>query len=134
MREDQPPRRTRFGWGGSLRYPRSAWRIRLVAYGARLESVLGASPRGFESPILRRSEGPVTCRYAGGGPFTCLLYTSDAAGPYSMVRIESGSVPPRNAWYSASSSSTRGGAARSSLPHLSLIHISEPTRLGMISY
>lgn len=29
------------------------WRIRLVAYGARLESVLGASPRGFESPILR---------------------------------------------------------------------------------
>ena len=31
-----------------------ARRIRLVAYGARLESVLGASPRGFESPILRR--------------------------------------------------------------------------------
>ncbi len=30
-----------------------SWRIRLVAYGARLESVLGASPRGFESPILR---------------------------------------------------------------------------------
>ena len=25
-----------------------------MAYGARLESVLGASPRGFESPILRR--------------------------------------------------------------------------------
>jgi len=24
-----------------------------VAYGARLESVLGESPRGFESPILR---------------------------------------------------------------------------------
>ena len=32
---------------------RCARRIRLVAYGARLESVLGASPRGFESPILR---------------------------------------------------------------------------------
>ena len=30
------------------------WRIRLVAYGARLESVLGESPRGFESPILRQ--------------------------------------------------------------------------------
>ena len=30
------------------------WRIRLVAYGARLESVLGASPQGFESPILRQ--------------------------------------------------------------------------------
>ncbi len=25
-----------------------------MAYGARLESVLGESPRGFESPILRR--------------------------------------------------------------------------------
>ena len=32
---------------------RNTRRIRLVAYGARLESVLGASPRGFESPILR---------------------------------------------------------------------------------
>ena len=31
-------------------------RIRLVAYGARLESVLGESPRGFESPILRQQE------------------------------------------------------------------------------
>src|SRR5699024_8973115 len=31
----------------------AVWRIRLVAYGARLESVLGASPRGFESLILR---------------------------------------------------------------------------------
>ena len=27
-----------------------------MAYGARLESVLGASPRGFESPILRHEE------------------------------------------------------------------------------
>ena len=25
-----------------------------MAYGARLESVLGKSPRGFESPILRQ--------------------------------------------------------------------------------
>ena len=39
---------------------RCARRIRLVAYGARLESVLGASPRGFESPILRhRTPGPL---------------------------------------------------------------------------
>jgi hypothetical protein len=29
-------------------------RGRLVAYGARLESVLGASPRGFESLSLRQ--------------------------------------------------------------------------------
>ena len=27
-----------------------------MAYGARLESVLGESPRGFESPILRHHE------------------------------------------------------------------------------
>ena len=26
-----------------------------MAYGARLESVLGESPRGFESPILRQT-------------------------------------------------------------------------------
>ena len=30
-----------------------AWRIRLAAYGARLERVLGSRPRGFKSPILR---------------------------------------------------------------------------------
>ena len=28
-----------------------------MAYGARLESVLGESPRGFESPILRQVTG-----------------------------------------------------------------------------
>lgn len=30
------------------------WRIRLAAYGARLERVLGSRPRGFKSPILRQ--------------------------------------------------------------------------------
>ena len=30
-----------------------------MAYGARLESVLGESPQGFESPILRQSEFPI---------------------------------------------------------------------------
>ena len=44
--------------GASPLTVRDAWRIRLVAYGARLESVLGASPRGFESPILRRRSSP----------------------------------------------------------------------------
>ena len=44
--------------------PERSRRIRLVAYGARLESVLGESPRGFESPIIRTEErvlarGPV---------------------------------------------------------------------------
>ena len=33
-----------------------------MAYGARLESVLGASPRGFESPILRHRSGTVRFR------------------------------------------------------------------------
>jgi hypothetical protein len=32
-------------------------RIRLAAYGARLERVLGSRPRGFKSPILRCSKG-----------------------------------------------------------------------------
>jgi hypothetical protein len=32
-----------------------------VAYGARLESVLGESPRGFESPILREKLACTTC-------------------------------------------------------------------------
>lgn len=35
-----------------------------MAYGARLESVLGASPRGFESPILRHHVRP--CRVSLG--------------------------------------------------------------------
>ena len=43
-----------------------------MAYGARLESVLGESPRGFESPILRVCEGPVTCGNAGGGPLVMI--------------------------------------------------------------
>src|ERR671927_261612 len=45
------------------RYPgRRSWRIRLVAYGARLESGLGATPREFESPILRRCGLPAGSR------------------------------------------------------------------------
>ena len=54
-------------WSRSSRLlwlPQGFRRIRLVAYGARLESALGASPRGFESPILRErpstSEGLLT--------------------------------------------------------------------------
>lgn len=40
-----------------------------MAYGARLESVLGASPRGFESPILR-STSPGSVEIPGF--FLCL--------------------------------------------------------------
>ena len=36
-----------------------------MAYGARLESVLGASPRGFESPILRQTRPqPTGCKHS----------------------------------------------------------------------
>src|SRR3954467_2841254 len=55
-----PPGRKRSKGNRALAGARGVLRrIRLVAYGARLESVLGESPRGFESPILRtRSEPP----------------------------------------------------------------------------
>ena len=43
-------------------------RIRLVAYGASLESWLGASPHGFESHILRSEKDP---RFSSG-VFSCL--------------------------------------------------------------
>ena len=33
-------------------------RIRLAAYGARLERVLGSRPQGFKSPILRHEKRP----------------------------------------------------------------------------
>lgn len=39
------------------------WRIRLVAYGARLERGLGSRPQGFKSPILRVS--PQTLDFPG---------------------------------------------------------------------
>src|SRR5699024_4491639 len=51
------------GASGTLRTAHDGhWRIRLAAYGARLERVLGYRPRGFKSPILRRGEAP-TCRF-----------------------------------------------------------------------
>ena len=42
-----------------------------MAYGARLESALGASPRGFESPILRHC---VALYSLGCRPILCSLY------------------------------------------------------------
>lgn len=39
----------------------NAWRIRLAAYGARLERVLGSRPQGFKSPILRYEKSPGSC-------------------------------------------------------------------------
>ena len=51
-----------------------------MAYGARLESVLGASPRGFESPILR-SEGPGIATIPGPSTFFTSIFTSIARHP-----------------------------------------------------
>ncbi len=56
----------------------SAWRIRLVAYGARLESVLGASPRGFESPILRHRD---RSRRSIAAPVLLLIPHADPRAP-----------------------------------------------------
>ena len=52
---DTHGKQVRFSVAVPPRGKRPARRIRLVAYGARLESVLGESPRGFESPILRQT-------------------------------------------------------------------------------
>ena len=55
-----------------------------MAYGARLESVLGASPRGFESPILRdvmsRVIVPMVAR-----DFFCCVGRSGSGSPISTL-------------------------------------------------
>ena len=60
-----------------------AWRIRLVAYGARLESVLGASPRGFESPILRHHPRD---RDGSGALFYVLVHTVPRSSTSTSIR------------------------------------------------
>ena len=60
-----------------------------MAYGARLESVLGASPRGFESPILRHQSGTVRFRI-----FLCLIY-SRFSPPRLTPPISAHSPEPR---------------------------------------
>ena len=60
-----------------------------MAYGARLESVLGASPRGFESPILRRYR--IARFHAGDSGLSVLGASSQVRGgsnpPFSAVFI-----------------------------------------------
>lgn len=43
-----------------------------MAYGARLESVLGASPQGFESLILRQSKKPALSGFFLWLDFWCI--------------------------------------------------------------
>lgn len=59
-----------------------------MAYGARLESVLGASPRGFESPILRHQSGTVRFRI-----FLCLIYFHSPGPAFSRRRRPTHSLP-----------------------------------------
>jgi hypothetical protein len=56
-----------------------------VAYGARLESVLGASPRGFESLSLRQNKKDL--------PVAGLFYFDTGAGD-SNDKAKSGFGPP----------------------------------------
>ena len=58
-----------------------------MAYGARLESVLGASPRGFESPILRASKTgePLTCRSTAGQGLSCQLGAKEVLSPGEAI-------------------------------------------------
>lgn len=59
-----------------------------MAYGARLESVLGASPRGFESPILRHQSGTVRFRI-----FLCLIYFHSPGLAFFRRRRPTPSLP-----------------------------------------
>ena len=77
-----------FGGGERLGYPRRR-RIRLVAYGARLESVLGATPRGFESRILRPPDQRV-CRLGHAQPAPAQAVSLNSG---SGVTCESGAGP-----------------------------------------
>jgi hypothetical protein len=56
-----------------------------VAYGARLESALGASPRGFESPILRSRKSPSTHRWG----FFVLAVTAVTSQNLEVIRKNS---------------------------------------------
>ena len=63
-----------------------------MAYGARLESVLGASPRGFESPILRRCLAPEPQRKAVPG-LSCQHPVSTSGALWAPARD---SLEPRD--------------------------------------
>ena len=63
-----------------------------MAYGARLESVLGASPRGFESPILRHQSGTVRFRIFFM-PYLLPLFPAPATPPISAHSPEPRLLP-----------------------------------------
>ena len=79
-----------------------------MAYGARLESVLGETPQGFKSPILRHSDGPRIAKASGG-----LLMSSATEAQENVwlpvIRIETNPAPPE-AWGAESDRSGRPSA------------------------
>ena len=64
-----------------------------MAYGARLESVLGASPRGFESPILRRF--PAILTNGGAFVFPNRLWQVACVNWGAILRVTVSSEPPQ---------------------------------------
>ena len=71
-----------------------------MAYGARLESVLGESPRGFESPILRqidRRSPDAHCIAGAAFPLRPSHVTTSGGSEFAHVLInaEWWPAPPR---------------------------------------
>src|SRR4051812_18622595 len=117
-----PGTRAPTGPGSVARYDPPHWRIRLVAYGARLESGLGATPREFESPILRREQP----RFAG----TSVPYGRRAARPARRRPRRSTSrraaPPPR--WTTAPGRRPTVPSGRSSSPRATWTGRDRPPR------
>ena len=80
---------------GDIPYPVPR-RIRLVAYGARLESVLGATPREFESRILRHADQPERAADRYRRPRVVVPATVGRYGPTGRLwRALGAAAPPR---------------------------------------
>ena len=80
-----------------------------MAYGARLESVLGASPQGFESPILR-SPDPSVYKGSRLGFFTVAQLVAQLTPISARAKPRFGATR-----FSADMSPSRRGAAMSHL-------------------
>lgn len=81
---------------GDIPYPVPR-RIRLVAYGARLESVLGATPREFESRILRHADQPERAADRYRRPRVVVPATVGRYGPTGRLRRSAAASPRTDA-------------------------------------
>ena len=102
-----------------------------MAYGARLESVLGESPRGFESPILRRSHEFSSGRYVSPQWVRSAIFR-----PEPLLRLDSISSRRRmvlshlNGDFAGSCSSGEGKLRLRVAEELSTFKPWAPTRLA----